>query len=179
MNSRTRSEAAFTLVELLVVVLVMGVVAAAITSVTVSMLRNQTFQQQMAQAQDEARLVFERVRPEIRAARRVEAAAPDAVTFWVDRNFDGLQQPEELITYEVVELAGDPGRYEVLRYTDATGVAGAARIAGVLRNPDPFDAQPAAPDTQRITMDFTYDVDTSKGPQALDVATTVRLRNVA
>lgn len=173
-----RTEAGFTLVEMLVTILIMGVVTGAITTVTVSMLRNQTFQEQMTQAQDEARHVFERIRPELRSARRVEAGTSGKAELWVDDNFDGLVQDSELVTYEVRLLTSNPDRYEVVRFT-AEPSSTPTRVAGVLRNPDPFDYILTPPATRAITLDFTYDVETTRGPQALHVSTTVRLRNVS
>lgn len=171
-------QAGYSLIELLVVMLILGVVGAAITTTTVSAFRTRTYQQQMADAQFEARLVFERVRQEVRAARRVESGTPDTVTFWLDEDFDGLQQPAELVTYQVVST-GEPGRFEVVRFDDAGGFANATVLASVLRNNQPFTYTLAPPDTRAVTMDFTYDVNTVNGPQALDVSATVRLRNVS
>ena len=170
----------FTLIEMLVVLVILGVVGGAITTTTVSAFRTRTFQQQMADAQFEARLVFQRVREELRGARRVEAGSGDAVKFWLDENFDGLQQPAEMITYDVDLVAGETDRYQVLRYTDETGKSGATLLASVLRNSAPFvDYRLTPPDTRAITMDFIYDVSTVFGPESLDVSATIRLRNVA
>lgn len=173
------SEQGFTLIELIVVLVILGVVGAAITATTVNAFRARTFQQEMADAQFEARLVFERVRREVRAARRVEAISPDMVTFWVDENFDGLQQADEVITYEVDLVGGETDRYQVLRYTGAIPKADASVLASVLRNSGPFAWDLTPPSTRAITMDFDYDVTTTRGPSLLEVSTTIRLRNVA
>lgn len=173
-------ESGVSLIEMLVVMVIFGAIAAMTTSLVITTQNTYRFNQQLAEANDEARIVFERVRKELRAARRVNSGAPGAMEFWVDANVDGLQQPAEIVTWQIQPFPGQPGRFQVIRYTDATGSAGARTLASVLRNNDPFSGfSSPANTTNSVTLRFEYDVDTVRGPQALEVATTVRLRNVA
>ena len=172
-------ESGFTLVELLVTVVLLGIIAGGTASAMVTVQRSNQYQAQLREAAVEARVVFERIRKELRAARRIEVANPDAMRFWLDGNFDGIVQTDEQITYQVVQVGSSPDRFEVLRYDGTTGVSGADVLARTLRNATPFSYDAVVPgDVTVTTFDFVYDVLTSRGPTAQQFETTVRLRNV-
>ena len=61
----------FSLVELLVTIAILGVVAAATPTVIISTQRAEQFQGEMQTVMDDARISMERVRKELREARRV------------------------------------------------------------------------------------------------------------
>lgn len=190
-----RAADGFTLVELLVVMLVMGIVATGITSVVITTMQVENDQHALQQVIDDGRLSLTRVRQEVREARRV---LPDSDTssmhFWVDRNQDALMQPDELICYAVDELEGS-GRWRLARWDEAedgcsgTDVpAGAQTLAATLVDPEPFveympeppaeDDDPTTPPTREVSVLFDLEVVQEEELGSIQVSGSIRLRNV-
>lgn len=200
-------QAGFTLVELLVVILILGVVSGATFTVVLSAQRSQRFTEQVQDATNDARLSVERIRQQLRMSRLVtQPSGPSGMRFWVDENQDGLQDVGEVLCYGTRQV--EPGRYELLRWRDVVGTpaangtncsgfvppADAAVLARTLRNLDIFQystasdgftpvANPATtisndPPVRRVDVRLAFDVFTSTGPQVFTTGTKVRLRNV-
>lgn len=117
------NEGGFSLVELLVVVLVGGVLLSAIAGVVVAMLRTQRFVTTTRENLDEARVAVERIRQDLRGARRIQTTGPSGsassatqLVFWVDENQDQVTQAAEQIVYQLRTVDGR-GRLE--RFTGA------------------------------------------------------------
>lgn len=203
-DPRSRSEGGFTLVELLVVVVLMGVIGAATLSVLVSTSRAETYTDELRTVLDDGRTSLARVRLELRAARLIDEdeSGPSAVRFWVDQDQDSIQQPDELVCYRVELVAGETDRWRLVRYEEPSPPAGTCEsaapaatgqvIAQTLRENAvftyvPTDAtdpgEPITTDglaTHTVTVRFVLDVDAGgRGPGQTEVTTTVRLRNVA
>ena len=174
---RWHSDDGVSLTELLVVIAVMGVVGLATMSVLLSTQRTQQFTEQLRDVTEESRITFERVRKELRQARQIEVADPDQLTFWVDRNADGLRSTDEVITYAVVPIAGEPDRYEVVRYDATSGIAGARLLIRTLRDTAVFTYDAAPPATRTVDLELDLDVSTSRGPGVATTTAQVRLRN--
>lgn len=127
---RSRDQGGFTLVELLVVMLLMGIVGATTTSVVISTLRTEQLQREMQAVMDDGRISLQRIRGEVRAARRVfatscepavAACAPSSrLHFWVDQNQDAAQTPEEVICYLTEEIGTSGEQFQLVRWTEAT-----------------------------------------------------------
>lgn len=190
-----RGERGFSLVELLVVVALTAVIGTATTNVVLSTQRAAQFNDGMRTVMDEGRISLERMRKEVRAARRVLADGSDQVEgrtmrFWLDQNQDGIMQSAELVCYAVSALQNTSGRYELLRWSGAdtdcaSPGANAATIARTLLVPtgvftfDPIpDPDPYKERTRLVSIRLVLEVNSPRGPDAVDMETTVRLRNV-
>jgi prepilin-type N-terminal cleavage/methylation domain-containing protein len=190
------TEHGFTLVELLVSMLILSIVMGAITSVVISTLRVEQNQKQMQTVIDDGRLSITRIRQELRAARRVyEGSGGDRLHFWVDQNQDALVQPEEQICYVVQPVTGN-NRWRIVRWThaeepdDCTPTASppsgqtARTVAATLVDPEPFvELSPAPggiadPPTREVSIRLVLEVDAPRGPGAIEVEGSIRLRNV-
>lgn len=204
MNRRPAAEDGFTLIEMLVVIVILGVVAGATFTVVLSAQRSQRFTAQVQDATNDARLSVERIRQQLRMARLVtQPSDADGLRFWLDADQDGLEDAGEYLCYAAVELASDPGRYELMRWSDSASscetdfgspAADAVVIARTLRNNDLFQystatdgftplADPANtitndPPVRRVDVKLEFDVMTDSGPAVFPTGTKVRLRNV-
>jgi prepilin-type N-terminal cleavage/methylation domain-containing protein len=196
-------EGGFTLVELLVAMLIMGIVTTGITSVVVSSLRTEQFQQRLQDVVDDGRISITRIRQELRGARRVlESSSGDRLHFWVDQDQNArADDPEEMICY-VVEPIGTSGRqWQISRWTHAVDPsdcapgalpAGQTRrvVATTLVNPDdptatpqPFRYTPEPgsvtdPPTRQVDVILDLEVLGDRGPGNTQVEGSIRLRNV-
>jgi prepilin-type N-terminal cleavage/methylation domain-containing protein len=191
---RRQAEGGFTLVELLVTIMILGVVTTGISSVVISTMRTEQNQRQLQDVIDDGRISMARIRQELRQARRVhESSGPDRLHFWVDRNQDALVQPEEQICY-VVEPIGT-ARYQISRWAGAVTAADCAPgekpagepltvVARTLLDPEPFVAyrpEPggiADPPTREVSILLDLQVDALRGPDSTIVEGSIRLRNV-
>lgn len=190
------SEAGFTLTELLVVMVMMSVIATAVTSTVISTFRVEQTERALQDVIDDGRIAMTDVRRELRSARRVhEESDASHLHFWVDQNQDSLVQPAELVCYVVEELTSSPPRYEILRVTDVPvgacaagvdpGTDGTRRtLARTLVDPEPFVAYDPVPGdvtdppTREVTIRFELETLSPRGPGVTTVEGGVRLRNV-
>lgn len=174
----TGSDRGFSLVETLVVVLLLGVVGAAVTSVVIAHLHTMRSVEESTRAADDVRLAVERVGRELRAAEQVLPPAagqtPSTVLrFWVDGDADGARAAGEEVAYSLVPT-GD--RVELQR---STSLAPTPTV--VVRNLTPasrFDYDDATPTAARLVT-VTAEADAAPGRDAAPVRmqTSVRLRN--
>ena len=125
-RSRHGAEDGFTLVELLVVMLLLGVIGATTTGVVISTLRTEQFQGEMQAVMDDGRIALQRIRKEVRAARQVYETSCRTATVcapstrlhvWVDQNQDLAQSADEVICYHTDTIG--PNQYELVRWTAA------------------------------------------------------------
>jgi prepilin-type N-terminal cleavage/methylation domain-containing protein len=195
------TEQGFTLVELLIVIVIMGIVASGITSVIVSTMGVESDQRELQQVIDDGRLSLTRIRQELREARRVlEGSSSDTLYFWVDGNQNAVVESAELVCYRVDPIAGQD-RWRIARWTGVTAPcvaadvtqpappvpAGAQTLASTLVDPEPFVAySPGLPDpadpfsapTREVRIRLDLEVDNARGPGAIAVEGSIRLRNV-
>lgn len=200
-------EAGFTLIEVLVAMLILGVVAGATFTVVLSAQRSQRFTEQVQDATNDARLSVERIRQQLRMSRLItQPSDQSAMRFWVDENQDGLQDVGEVLCYSARPVTGEPDRYELVRWRDVVGSpaelgtdcssfsppSDATVIARTLRNVDIFEYSTATtgftaidpatitndPPVRRVDVQLEFDVFTTTGPDVFSTGTKVRLRNV-
>lgn len=201
-------QAGVTLIELLVVMVIFGVISASITGVLITAQRSEQFQGEMQEVMDDARLSFQRIRREVRAARAVYdtscmSLAVDGsgnytnciptgrLHFWVDQNQDAIRDDVEVICY-LTESIG-PGQYQLVRWDTATAGCDATNrpaavniLAETLVDPLPFyrlvpppRMDPNAPATNQVVVRLDLEVVNVRGPQSRVFESTIRLRNVA
>lgn len=198
MMAPRRDESGFTLVELLVVILLTGVIASAITGVIVSTLRVERQQQQLQDVIDDGRIAIERVRQELRAVRRVyEDSDERAMRVWVDRNQSGTVEDEEQLCFVVQHLPGgiEGEQYQLVRWShaeepedctpEATPGPNAQVLARTLTAPEAFtDYTPGVPEdvtqppVREVTVRMMLEVAGQPGSGEVAVTGSVRLRNV-
>ncbi|MGH3442634.1 MAG: PilW family protein [Nitriliruptorales bacterium] len=194
---RGRTQQGFTLVELLVAMGIASVVGMAILTVTIQTMRTEQFTDQLRTVMDDGRTSLDRVRKELRAARKVyaEETCADPVAgcltsstlhFWVDQDQDGDQDPIEQVTYCIQEVGQDVcvdlaagKKHELVRWTEASSPSTAQVIARTIvgtTTPFEFDVSPEG--TSVVTVTFVLDTQSARGPKELAVGATIRLRNV-
>lgn len=183
-----------TLIEMLVVMIIMGVVMAAITSVVITTQRSNSTQQTMQDVIDDGRNSLTAIRRELRSARRVlPDSASDRLHFWVDTDQDAIPDPEEQICY-AVEPIGSGARYRIMRWDHATGGCEPGNppsgvtpriLAQTLTDPNAFAAFRPVPSpdindpaTREVDIILELEVDQVRS-SSTTVKATVRLRNVA
>lgn len=193
-----RSESGLTLVEMLIVMVILGIVAAGTTTAIVTMLQQDQFTEEVRQVTDEGRVSMDRVRKELRGGRRVlelSAGNPSNAAhlfWWVDQNQNGLQELSERVHYCVHALSGtvtnpptcvapgQTGEFRLIRFTDAAPTD-VRTLASTLTSSDIFSGYSATV-TETSTVDITYRLQVlndDRGPGELVLAGSVRLRNVA
>jgi prepilin-type N-terminal cleavage/methylation domain-containing protein len=203
-----QTEGGFTLVELLVTVLLMGVIATAITGAVISSLRVEQDQQRIQDVIDDGRISIERIRQELRQVRRVyESSGPDRLHVWVDFNQNAVVDPEEQLCYVVEPVpGGTAGQWQIARWASAVDIGTEAEdyddgdcvpgldplppgetrhvVARTLTDDEPFvdyspePAGPLEPQTREVTIHLQLEVLGGRGTDQVDVHSTIRLRNV-
>jgi prepilin-type N-terminal cleavage/methylation domain-containing protein len=197
----------FTLVELMVVLVLLGVVGGSITRVVIQQLQVEQNQQQLQAVIQDGRVSLQRIRSELRQVRRVhESSGPDRLHVWIDANQDATVQASEQVCYVVEPLPGGvEGQWQISRWANAVQVGTPAKdyadsdcapgrvlpsgqtrtvVARTLTDPEPFveySPEPAGPlevQTREITIRLELEVLGGRGPGAVDTEARVRLRNV-
>ena len=173
-RGRLSDESGFTLVEMLVVLAILGIVLAALTTLFVSATRTAADQNMRFQAQQEARLALDSLRREIHCANGVSGAVPGtprsrSVSAPYCPSTGGTAQSVVWCTQRITS-SGTPSpastidRYGLWRYTTTPttcGVrAGGVKKADYLTTGGIFTALPAGrrPDS-RPTLAVTLPVD--------------------
>ncbi len=175
-------EQGISLVELLVTILISGIVGAAVLTGVVTMNRTERTMQSVRDNIDEARLSLDRIRIELRGARRI-FEDPDGthLQFWIDLDNNDTISSNELVHYELVD-DGDHARLE--RWTADDPDARRVVARGLLYDADDPDAVPPftydrdPPETRLIDIALVVDVGARGGVDPKPVEAQVRLRNV-
>jgi prepilin-type N-terminal cleavage/methylation domain-containing protein len=178
LRHRLNAEGGFTLVELIIALTITGIVASATASVLLTSLRAEGFARELRTSMDDGRVALDRIRRELRSARRVYTdSTARTLHVWIDRDQDNLQDTTEQVTFQVRD---DPTGPRLVRFTAAapTPVLVVRNIALADAFAYPTASTPTAA-TRVVTMTFTADVRTTGGPQPITVTDSVRLRNVA
>lgn len=188
-------ERGFTLVELLVTITIMSIVAGSITSVVMSTFRVEQNQASLQDVVDDGRLSLQRIRGELRAARRVhEDSDASSLRFWVDQDQDQVPTADEEMCF-LVEPIG-PGQWQIAGWNNAVDPSDCAPGAGVpsgatrrvvartLVDPEPFVSYdpvpggPTDPATREVAIELDLEVVGARNLGQTTVEGAVRLRNV-
>lgn len=190
-------EAGMTLVEVLVAMLIASILGTSIFNVVMSSKNTEEYQREWQAVIDDGRLSLQRIRTELRSARRVYAdSAGDRLHFWVDQNQNQLQEPAEEICYAVENIG--TGQWAVFRWDQAVNTVAGTCVPGsppsgssprvlaqTLVDPSPFvtydpvpSTDPNDPATRQVHIRFNLEVLAGRGPDTTVVEGTVRLRNV-
>lgn len=183
-----RDQEGFTLVEMLIVMVILGVVTAVTTSAIITMSRSDQFTEEVRQVTDEGRVSMDRARKELRGGRRVLAGSTAShLYWWVDQNQNGEPEPAERVHYCAAPLDADTcvaptagtGEYRLIRYTDDSGTD-YRTLAATLRQPAVFSGYASdLTETRTVSLRFVLDVrQDGRGPDQIELSGSVRLRNV-
>jgi type II secretory pathway pseudopilin PulG len=174
--NRLRADDGTSLVELLITIMVAGIIGAALVTSVVTVNRTERTMQAVRDNVDEARISLDRLRIELRGARRV-FHDPDGthLQFWLDRNGDEQIQVEEIVHFALVEPGDGTARLE--RWTaDTPGQRQV--IAWNLVPNTPFTYDQPSPRTRLVDVELVVDAGGNRGAEPKTVHTQVRLRNV-
>lgn len=195
--SRSDEQRGFTLVELLVVLLLLGIVGAITVTTIVRTQQTERFQSELQQVMDDGRLSLARIRKELRGGRRIlDPSTAQHLYWWNDANQDGLPQLSEKIHYCVAEIgttvcestsqtsaSAGGERWALIRWTEAQSQTDAVAIARTLTSTDVFSGlQAPVTATETVTLTFhleVADIVVDLGPDEIVMTADVRLRNVA
>lgn len=189
-------DAGFTLVELLVVVVLMGIIGAAITGVVTSTLQTSRTNSDVRGKLDQTRLAIERVREEVRGADEVCTHSDgNQVSIWTDKNRDRLFQAGEVTRFSVTTVAAvrqlqrqdgsEPVSAIVANVAPAASyftynIAPAAQSTTVLCKPSVTPTGPAGAKIATIDLTIPITARSASDPanaRDMEVATSITLRN--
>jgi prepilin-type N-terminal cleavage/methylation domain-containing protein len=181
---RFSSEAGVTLVESLVVMFIVAIIGTATNALVISAQRTERVTQDMRVGMDETRQAMDMMRRDLRSARRVYGAHPNAslpasselvLNLWVDGSEDNFQDLDEQITYELIP-EGSVARLE-RRTADGAAPRVLARNLDLSAQQSRFQFDVAPPLTRTVSVTLTAQ-GRFKAASATTVEESVRLRNV-
>lgn len=182
MRRRLQDEGGFTLVELMVTMLLVGIIGSATLAVTTSALRSQRFAIGQRVAMDDSRTAVDRMLKEVRGARRVyDDSTGTRLHVWVDADVDNVQDTSEQVVYEIVPSGGSAR----LQRSTAADAAGGIPPRTVVFNVDPTSPgfaytpvpSPTTP-TRLVAIELRTAQTGAADAPTVSVSTNVRLRNV-
>lgn len=194
---RCRDESGITLIEVLVAMLVSSILGTAVFNVVMSSVDTENYQREWQAVIDDGRLSLQKIRTELRSARRVYAdSSSDRLHFWVDQNQNQIPEADEEICYAVESIGS--GQWAIRRWDQAVSSVAGTCVPGsppsgaspkvlaqtlttsnafVLYDPVP-SADPNDPATRQVDVRLDLEVLAGRGPDTTTVEATVRLRNV-
>lgn len=195
--SRVRSarDAGFSLIELLITMILMGVVSALVVAAVAQAGRIVTHTEDEETGLQDAKIILDRVGRDIRESRGAEcdggladpgdplSADPTClahVQLWIDSNSDYLREATEIITWRL-QANPDGQHFDVWRYV-GTGAGGtpvtSKRQASslIVRIAFTYDS-PIFADVTQINLNMEYDAFVGRGTDVRKVDFNARLRN--
>ncbi|MFV0460067.1 MAG: type II secretion system protein J [Actinomycetales bacterium] len=194
------SDEGFTLVELMVSIILMGVVGSMVLGAVVSAQRTLTHTDDENRGLMDAKVIMDRLGRDVRESRGVvcdkglanpsdpSSSDPNCLShlqLWVDSNSDYIETADEVITWRL-ERSSDGEHYDVWRIVGPEGSpVSKRRIATSLWTNFAFSYddntfEPLEPNVMRaneVRITVTYDAIVGRGTQLRQAAFTAQLRN--
>lgn len=171
---RNRGESGYSLVEMLVVMVIMSIVFAGITTVFVAGSKAQADQDRRFQAQLSTRLALDKIRRDIHCASDVTPYATNSVTLKITGCGGGD------VSWCTAAVTGYTGRYALYRQLGTSCSAAGTKIADYLTNANAFPAFAHVSGCgclASLQVDFTVSVKSSSTVDSYDLGDTIYLRN--
>lgn len=174
-------EAGLTLVELLVAVLLASVVGIGVVRTAAGSVRAERAVVDVRDAMDDARTATERIRRDVRDARRVTATAT-RLELWVDDDQDGVEETPEQIVYQLVADTGSspcgPSRSSgAARLTRTAGGVPSGSVVCNLRSGTAFTRIAGPPVHVRLTLTARGRADDGRNASDIVIDEVIRVRN--
>ena len=182
-------DSGMTLIELLVTMILLGVVSTLVVTAVTQAGRILTHTDDEATGLADAKVILDRLGRDIREARSVvcDGALTDPtcarhLQLWVDANSDYIQQPSEVITWQLVQ-SDDLIHYDVIRVvgTGAGGSPTSSRVQAsslIVNALFSYDGGTGIAATAReVNVSITYDSIVGRGSSPRDASMSARLRN--
>jgi type II secretory pathway pseudopilin PulG len=196
-NRRGR-QGGFTLVELLVIVLILGLIGAAALATFSSGSEALGRVDDDIRGQQDLKIVTEELTRDVRAGRGVyETSDASSLSIWIDEDADYITDATEIIIWNVVVNASDPGHFDVTRQE---GTSGTPRTVGravidalafkyfkdvggtstqIVPNGNPAVLNPSLEESSVVEVSMTYDAIVGAYLDQKVNTYRIRLRNTA
>lgn len=189
---RASGDRGFTLVEVIVAMLILGIVTTMVSQAVVTSARNQVRNDDENRGLQDAKRIMDRMGRDVRQARGVVCdgglADPTDVTsgdpscashlqLWIDYDSDYVQDTEEVVTWRL-QTSADGEHFDVWRI-QGDGVSAQRTLQAtslIVRTLFTYDtADPAH--AQVVTLNMQYDAIVGAGVRLRDATFSARLRN--
>jgi type II secretory pathway pseudopilin PulG len=170
---RPSSQAGVTVVELLVVLIIMGTVLTALTTLFVGGMKAELEADQRFRAQDQARLAVDRMRREIHCASAISSSATAVSVTLAGHCPSAVSGAETTVLYNF-QSAGS-NRYKLRRTVNG---GAAATVADYITTDNAFAyAAPSTASLGKLSVDFRVNVKPDEGWKTWRLQTDIVLRN--
>ena len=178
MNRRVSGVAGFTLIEVMVAIVLLGVVSAIAQTLLLGAYRASRYSDSDFQGLSDARVALDRLSKELRQAEMVYSGSDAThVQFWVDLNRDGAAGPGEVITYTAATVTSPTGVASVELRRSVNGTPGYTVLARALTSTTVFTYDAPPPGTSLVSVTLTAGLNVKDSAQPRVVSTQIDLRN--
>jgi prepilin-type N-terminal cleavage/methylation domain-containing protein len=176
LRARLSESGGYTLSEMIVVLVILGIVIGALTQLFVSASRAQEDMSKRVQAQQNARLALDKLRREIHCAKSVSGTVPGAsITITLGAYCTNTTGPDQTVAWCVT---GSSGRFALRRSTGACS-ATSQKWADYLTTDQVFTTYtaPAGGNRGTLMVDLPVDLTPVDGKQRYELRDDIVLRN--
>jgi prepilin-type N-terminal cleavage/methylation domain-containing protein len=168
-------EHGYTVVELLVVMLILGVVMGSLTTVFVQASNAELDLNQRFQAQQNARLALDKLRRETHCASQATVSTPSSVTLTLASY---CPTGSGSVTWCVASVGGAADRYGLYRKAGTSCDSGGVKWADYLTSSNAFSYTAQSSDSlAKLHVDFPVNLKPSKSVRAYELVDDITLRN--
>jgi type II secretory pathway pseudopilin PulG len=170
--ARARGEGGITIVELLVVLIILGTVLGALTTLFVRGMKAELDADNRFRAQDQARLAVDRMRREIHCAGAITSSATTVTATLPGHCPSAVGGATTTVVYSFQSVSGN--RYRLRRTVNGA----AATVADYITSQNAFSyAAPSPSSLGKLNVDFPVNVDPNEGWKTWRLQTDIVLRN--